>query len=90
MMENPLEVIGTIMGFALSIQTSTARPSYNWSIAEDGTLSLWTSQKPLAVNLWYANTIDGPARRDFRLVVSDRSSLYFSFSSLLIEPLIHA
>ncbi len=50
--------------FFESIVKGTERPRFTWKIAEDGTISVESETKPLAVKLWRATN---PAARDFRL-----------------------
>lgn len=68
MAENVIEVLDTVIGFVLAIQRNSARPNYVWDISADGTIIFNTTTKPAQVNVWYTHTIDGNARRDFRLV----------------------
>ncbi len=68
MAENVIEVLDTVIGFALAVQRNSARPSYVWEIQQDGTIIFNTTTKPAQVNVWFTHTIDGNARRDFRLV----------------------
>lgn len=66
---NPVEVTATAIGFALQVQLNQSRPRYSWEVsADDGTITL-TAQEPFpsSVQLWYAPTIDGDERRDWRL-----------------------
>jgi len=64
-------VLDTVKGFVLALQTNTPRPAYTWTKAADGTLEVVIPAggvMPNQVKLWSALTIDGPLRRDFRLV----------------------
>lgn len=70
MAENIPLVLDTIKGFVVNLQSNTTRPNYLWEKLPDGTLHLEidAANPPSNVSVWHANTIDGPERRDFRLV----------------------
>lgn len=42
-----------------------SRPEFSWILNDDGSMTIQTTDAPLAVNLWHA---DNPAARDFRRI----------------------
>jgi hypothetical protein len=51
------------------VQLGQPRPEYSWSVDDaDGTITVICQEPfPDTTNFWYAHTIDGAVRRDFRL-----------------------
>ncbi|MEZ5938137.1 MAG: PhoPQ-activated protein PqaA family protein [Hyphomonadaceae bacterium] len=72
------DVIETMIAFYDMILTGTPRPTYAWSKAEDGTLSVTTNTAPKEVRLWQAYN---PDARDFRV-----ESLGKKYTSTVLEP----
>jgi hypothetical protein len=70
LIENVAGVLDSVRGFVMALQTATPRPEYVWTKLADGTIHLEidAANPPSSVQLWQAKTIDGPNRRDFRLV----------------------
>lgn len=64
------QVLEAIHGFVMGVQSNTPRPVYEWRKEKDGSLVVTVDARspPSSVKLWWANTIDGNRRRDFRLV----------------------
>lgn len=54
----------SLAAFYDSILNNYKRPEFSWTIAQDGTITVVTKEKPEAVKLWQANN---PDARDFRL-----------------------
>lgn len=68
------ELLNGIHGFFDTVLLNSKRPSLDWTIAENGTITAFTDTKPDTVLLWHANSTTvnqhpGNERRDFRLVV---------------------
>jgi len=63
-------LLDTISSFALAVIEQVPRPQYKWTFDADGTINVFSSIKSAQPNatLWYAYTIDGNTRRDFRLI----------------------
>lgn len=58
------DAIESLVAFYQSILTGKPRPRFDWSIGDDGTVSVSVKDKPLAVKLWQATN---PNARDFRM-----------------------
>lgn len=67
---NPFEVITTVLSYTVQVELNQTRPDYYWTIDEvDGGITVVVNSLPFpeTINFWYAETIDGEERRDFRL-----------------------
>ncbi|XP_005102804.2 autocrine proliferation repressor protein A [Aplysia californica] len=66
-----MDVMFALRSFYLSVLTSAPFPAFNWTRTQTttgGKITVYTSQEPTAVSVYYATTLsDG--RRDFRLLV---------------------
>jgi PhoPQ-activated pathogenicity-related protein len=74
MHDNLTEVADSISAFVHRIYNQIDRPHYEWNINQTGSLTLTvsgntTKDLPSTINLWYAPTIDGLIRRDWRRCV---------------------
>jgi len=54
----------SITAFYWAVVNDKARPKYDWSFADDGSIHVTVEDKPVEVNLWQATN---PNARDFRL-----------------------
>ncbi len=54
----------SLLAFYQAIVTGTPRPKFDWTIADDGTITVTTETVPVKVVLWQATN---PKGRDFRL-----------------------
>lgn len=54
----------TLFSFYYMVLNNIPRPEYDWTVAEDGTITVKTQAKPAAVKLWQATN---PDARDFRV-----------------------
>jgi len=62
-----LDLLPGVQSFYLSLLTNSARPQFNWTIGNDGTITAYASTKPSLVVMYTATTFDAE-RRDFRLI----------------------
>lgn len=58
------DAIDSLLAFYQSVITGGKRPAYSWTQADDGTLTVTSVDKPVAVRLWQAHN---PETRDFRV-----------------------
>jgi PhoPQ-activated pathogenicity-related protein len=59
------EVLTNTVPYYDAILTNQSRPSFSWTLNDDGSTTVTTATTPLAVYLWQA---DNPTTRDFRQV----------------------
>ena len=59
------EVIANMVPYYDAFLTGQPRPDFSWALENDGSMTVLTTDDPLAVNLWQA---DNPIGRDFRQV----------------------
>ncbi|MHC5173514.1 MAG: PhoPQ-activated protein PqaA family protein, partial [Planctomycetota bacterium] len=59
------EVIANMVPYYDAFLTGQPRPDFSWALEDDGSMTVLTTDVPLAVNLWQA---DNPTDRDFRQV----------------------
>ena len=73
---DPFGVLETVASWGLLLQAQVERPTYSWSIGPDGAITLECDRSwaPTTVKLWQADSIDGNERRDFRLVVWNKTA----------------
>lgn len=72
------DAVESLVAFFQSVITGGTRPSYSWTKAADGTLTVRPKDKPTAVKLWQAHN---PSTRDFRV-----EHLGKAYTSSLLEP----
>ncbi len=59
------EVFANMVPYYDAVLTSQSRPDFSWVLEDDGSMTILTTNVPLAVNLWRADNLTA---RDFRQV----------------------
>jgi PhoPQ-activated pathogenicity-related protein len=72
------DVIQTMIAFYQMIISDTPRPSYEWSVRDDGAIVVSSPDNPTEVRLWQAHN---PEARDFRV-----ESLGRAYESTVLTP----
>jgi PhoPQ-activated pathogenicity-related protein len=60
------DAVESLMIFFKSVLNGVPKPSFTWSVREDGAIEIKTTTKPTEVKLWQATN---PKTRDFRLEI---------------------
>ena len=83
-------VLPAATAFTYAVLTGTPRPTMTWEWyngTEYGNITLYTSELPLQVNVWHADTIQ-TERRDWRLVTGQNPCPTITISGDCLQPVL--
>lgn len=84
------EIIPSVAAFVWGVLNNSPRPSMTWDWyngTEYGNLTVYTSEQPLKVTVWYADTIQDE-RRDWRLVTGQNPCPTIVVSGYCFQPVL--